>query len=165
MNRSKKILESTSRDKFLGKFSDLKTSIYLDILLKITKPSNRIRFFLLVQGKFADDLVTGQITQVHDSLDLVTTQTDLPTLKELFYKANFEIFEHKIANPDKSFQAHTFIEDIGIDIYINVTSLDAPEDETTKIVWERTIDDVPLQFIPPPHKSQTLTFPRKPLAA
>lgn len=149
MNHPKRILDSTSKESFLGRLSDPTTSIYFDILLKIAKPSNRIKFFLLVDKKFAEDLAAGQITQEHDSLDLVTTYTDLPVLREMFYKANFKILQHKSSDPDKSFQAHTHIEDTGIDIYIYVVTLDKPKGEVTETIWERMIDDVSLQFSPP----------------
>ncbi|EKE05652.1 MAG: hypothetical protein ACD_19C00186G0005 [uncultured bacterium] len=142
MGAPKKILKSISKSEFLGSFSGSTASIYLDILLKIAAPINKLTKLLIVQGNFALDLAAGYVTQEYTSLDLITLKSDIPILKELFHKANFGI-----SDSNSSFCAHTYVEDIKKDIYINVEGVNISPD--AEFIWERKIDDIPVQFYSP----------------
>lgn len=161
-----KTLDPVSKEKFLGTYSNSVTSIYLDVLLKMTAVKIALDKFLLVQAGFAVDLALGYVTREHDDLDFTTLVADIPTFKELFNKAHFEVAIHPNMDPNLSFYARTFIQDIQKEIYIDVVSLDVMGDEVfdqevlggekyifpikaSELVWERNIGDVPVQFFSP----------------
>ncbi|MBU0534709.1 MAG: hypothetical protein ABIJ82_02050 [Patescibacteria group bacterium] len=166
MNYPYKTLESISKEKFLGTFSNSVTAIYLDIPLKMMSARTVLEKFLLVQAGFAVDLAVGYVTREHDDLDLTTLVADIPTFKEIFHKANFEVATYPNTDPSLSFYAHTFIQDIQKDINIDVVGIDISGDDVidrkvsggekfifpikaSELVWERKIGEVPVQFFSP----------------
>lgn len=159
-------LETISKERFLGTFSNSVTATYLDILLKMMSARTVLEKFLLVQAGFAVDLAVGFVTREHDDLDITTLVADIPTFKELFSMAHFEVATHPNTDPSLSFQVRTFIQDIQKEIYIDVVSLDVVGDEVfdqevsggekfifpikaSELVWERKIGDVLVQFFSP----------------
>ena len=122
--------------------------------------------FLLVCAGFAVDLAAGYVTREHDDLDLTTLVTEIPAFKELFHRAHFVISGHPNMDPNLSFCASTFIQDVQKGINIDIVSLDISGDDVfdrevvggekyifpikaSELVWERKIDDVPVQFFSP----------------
>lgn len=161
-----KTLESISKEKFLGTFSNLVTATYLDVLLKMMVARTVLEKFLLVQAGFAVDLAVGCVTREHDDLDLTTLVADISTFKELFTRAHFEVATHPNMDPSLSFHARTFIHDIQKEINIDVVSLDISGDDVfdrevpdgekfifpikaSELVWERKLGEVPVQFFSP----------------
>lgn len=161
-----KTLESISKEKFIGTFSNSVTAIYFDILLKMMSARTALEKFMLVQAGFAVDLAVGYVTREHNDLNLTTLVSDIPTFKELFHKAHFEVATHPNMDPSLSFYARTFVQDIQKDIYIDVVSLDISGDavfdrevsggekfifpiRASELVWERKVGAVPVQFFSP----------------
>jgi len=161
-----KTLDTVSKEKFIGPFSNSITLTYFDILLKMMSARTVLEKSLLVQGGFAVDLAVGYVTREHDDLDLTTLVADIPTFKELFNKAHFEVATRPNMDPSLSFYARTFIQDIQKEINIDVVSLDVMGDgvfdqevlggekfvfpiKASELVWERKIGDVPVQFFSP----------------
>src|SRR3989339_1221044 len=102
-----KTLDSVTKETFIGTFSNSVTATYLDILLKMASMGTILEKLLLVQAGFAVDLAVGYVTREHDDLDLTTLVADIPTFKELFKKAHFEVATHQNMDPSLSFYART----------------------------------------------------------
>lgn len=166
MIASYKTLESVSKEKFIGSYSGSVTELYLNILIKMMTVRSLVDKLLLVQAGFAVDLAVGYVTREHDDLDLTTFVSDIPVFKELFSKANFKIGIHPNTDPNLSFYAQTYIQDIQKSIYVDVVSLDISGEEVfdvevvggekyifpikaSELIWERKIDDTPMQFFSP----------------
>lgn len=161
-----KTLEPLSREEFLGTFSNSVTALYFDILLKMMSTRIIMEKFLVVQAGFAVDLAVGYVTREHEDLDLTVLIEDIPTFKDLFNKAHFDVATHPGMDPNLSFYARTFVQDIQKEIYVDVVSIDVVGDEVfdqevvggekfifpikaSELVWERMIGDVPVQFFSP----------------
>lgn len=163
---SYKTLESISKEKFLGAFSNSTTAIYLDMLLKMSSVRKELGKILLTQGGFAVDLAVGYVTRTHNDLDLTVLESDIPLFRELFTRAHFNVTAHKNMHPDLYFIARTLITDTGTDIHIDVAGINISGEEVSdnevprgekyifpikasELIWERRIGDVPIQFYSP----------------